>query len=76
MNLFGKEHINDRETVGWVIAWGKGGSMRDFTRDLSWNLFAMTGNVDAYLLYKNCMEEDSFPDKEDEWEETVQKVDH
>lgn len=24
------------------------------TEDLAWNIFAMTGKIDAYLLYKNA----------------------
>lgn len=40
-------------------------------REFSWNVFAVTGNIDAYLLYKDvcevaeCEEEETMENEED-----------
>lgn len=38
--------------------------MRDFT----WNYFSMTGDVNAYLLYKEMLTDDGAPEEEGEEE--------
>ncbi len=41
---------------------------------LSWETFTLTGNIDAYLAYKNINELELKEDKEDTWHKSEQEV--
>lgn len=41
-------------------------------REFSWNVFAATGNIEAYLLYKECYGSDC--QEEQELEEEVAEI--
>lgn len=38
-------------------------------RDFSWKVFTMTGDVDAYMLYKESDKEDGTDHSDTPWEE-------
>ena len=38
-------------------------------KNFSWNVFAVTGNIEAYLLYKECNGEECHEDEEEEIEQ-------
>lgn len=40
-------------------------------RDFSWKVFTMTGDVDAYMLYKESLKEDGNEHGEEAWEENM-----
>ncbi|MCH5210279.1 MAG: YqzL family protein [Oscillospiraceae bacterium] len=41
---------------------------------ISWETFARTGDIEAYLLYKSTAEPVSQEDKEDIWQKSEQEV--
>jgi len=38
-------------------------------RDFSWKVFTMTGDVDAYMLYKESRQDDWNEQLDDQWDE-------
>lgn len=42
-------------------------------RDFSWKVFTMTGDVDAYMLYKESQKEDGDEQGEDIWNEEARE---